>query len=84
MTAVTLVALAIATVVVMLARGRPRDDARAGFVSPEEGSPPPSVAVPGTFAEDVWPVTGVDRWRRWTVKLEGNPCAGSDPQPRTA
>lgn len=46
-------ALAIATVVVMLARGRPRDDARAGFVSPEEGSPPPSVAVPGTFAEDV-------------------------------
>lgn len=52
MTAVALLTLAIAAVVVVLVRGRPRDGARAGFVSPEEGSPPPAVDVGGTPGEN--------------------------------
>src|SRR5699024_3432049 len=38
--------------VVVLVRGRRHDGARAGFVFPEEGSPPPFVAVRGTPGED--------------------------------
>lgn len=42
MTAVAaLLTLSIAAVVVVLVRGRRHDGARAGFVFPEEGSPPP-------------------------------------------
>lgn len=48
----TAVLLVIAAVMVLLAGVRPREEHRVASVSREDGSPPPSAAMPGTPAED--------------------------------